>query len=238
MKYLYTLIPWLLVINAGAAPPVISNIQTEVAADSTATLTLSYTVASGTDVLGVCASVRFADPAQTTVTYGATPLTKAVDVRRGTVEAAEMWYLLNPTPGTQTITVTFGAADFPNMVAYSMSTAVQGAPDNGSVAGFGGVTTAVVNVTATDALLVDCLTTGNTSTNTPQETGQVAQEQITSATTGTGLSTKPETSTGNSNMTWDTSGSAALVAVAWHEGTAPPPVTSSIIPVLDAMGDI
>jgi hypothetical protein len=71
--------------------------------------TFSYTVAVGDSVVVVMLNTQSAtNRAGGALTWGSTTLTQANSTQKAAASpeaSAEMWYMLNPTPGTQTLTI-------------------------------------------------------------------------------------------------------------------------------------
>lgn len=72
-------------------------------------ITFSYTVAAGDSVVAVLLNVQSAtNRAGGALTWGSTTLTQANSTQKAAASpeaSAELWYMLNPTPGTQTLTI-------------------------------------------------------------------------------------------------------------------------------------
>ena len=130
-----------------------------------------HTVGAGgaNRVLIVGISTRRA-PTIATVTYGAASLTRIRrDIDTSSDETTELWYLVAPVIGTDTITVTQGAVFSESMVGGSVSfTGVdQTVPISNSIGATASSTTASVTVTsATNEIAVGIVSTRNGGTLT------------------------------------------------------------------------
>lgn len=183
------------------------------------TISWSHTVGVGSNrilIVGVSdgSPVGTLDKIVNTVTYGGTPLAlAAAQLDPSDTLLAEMWYLLNPPPGTATIQVTF---------AGNPSSAVGGSVSYFNVAGIGNFnsangagSSASVTVNANDGdLVVDTLAS---SQNGPFPSPGAGQTQhwnvvVLGAHVGAG---SDKAASSPVTMTWSpiTTGNWALVAV-------------------------
>ena len=162
----------------------------------------------------------------TSATYNGTSLTKATSTRGGGM-ASEIWYLANPTTGSNTLSVTItGATDSIKLAAASFTGANQSSPlDATSIAsGWGGNPTAsITTVTANDLVTATLsrfgttdATTNRTSlyNSTASSTLGAASYQI--ATTPTSYS---DTYTGSASADWSMSMAAFKPATGGGTGS-------------------
>ncbi len=169
------------------ATPVANSATSTLAIDTTsssaganvASLSWSHTVSGVNRLLVVGVSKRSYNSV-TSVTYNGVALTKsgAVQAGSGDFSRSELWYLVNPPTGTNTIVVTPGGNDWMQTGAISFTGANQITPLGIFASNFGGsgVTSASVNVTsAPGEIVVDALTFWNTTTDATKGASQTLQ---------------------------------------------------------------
>ena len=145
------------------------------------TVSWSHTVGSGSNTI-LIVGVSQGGPSITvsTVTYGGTPLTFIVHKNSVSDNVrAEMWYLLNPHPGTATIQVTFAGSPVFVLVVGSVSYFnVAGVGNSNSANGFADPASSTVNANTGD-LVVDTLATGQEAPfPSPVGAGQTQRWQV------------------------------------------------------------
>ena len=100
---------------------------------STAT-TISWThVCTGSDLILIVAAMNRggSDTSVSGITYNGVPLTRATGVNNSTTVGIDIWYLINPPTGSNTVQITWSVATFGIGAALSYSGAKQtGQPDN------------------------------------------------------------------------------------------------------------
>jgi len=194
--------------------------STSAAADisTTTSQAWSHTVASGSDrVLVVCVRARDlvvqADTRPSSVTFGAQNLTEAVYQAGAVSSGVSIWYLVAPTVGTDTITVTPAGACSNGLrgSAQSFTGVDQSTPIDASNSAAGSSTTATVSVTVvTDqAWLIDSLYHFDSSSNVAPDGSQTLRDEPVDGDTR-GHSDKSAVSTGSQAMTW-----TAVAAQEW-----------------------
>jgi fibronectin-binding autotransporter adhesin len=95
--------------NSGATPLALDATSTQTLAGAATTTSWSHTVTtSGTNrILIVAAHINFRNSSLvSSITYGGQSLTKLAAVQNGTADDDEIWYLLNPPTGTNTVIAT------------------------------------------------------------------------------------------------------------------------------------
>ena len=154
------------------------------------------------------------------VTYGAQSLTKIVQTvtSNSTYECSSLWYLLAPTVGTNTITVTYQTAMATMSAgAVGLYNVKQAAPDasNSSFSTSGATSTSVTTQSA-NSWVVDVFGSTQAVGNLAPSAGQTgAWTQDSSGAESSGMSTKTVAAAGATTLGWTQSGitrSAQVVA--------------------------
>jgi hypothetical protein len=104
--------PWSFTAACNGITPLTSQASSQTG-NNTALLAWSHTSAAGSDeLLMVGVAIRTTTSTVTGITFGAQSLTQVTSgaANNGTDARVEMWYLLAPTPSTNTVTVTLSAA--------------------------------------------------------------------------------------------------------------------------------
>ncbi len=160
-------------------------------------------------VVGVVAELATNGCQATGVTYGAQTLTKiaqAATVTGAFVECSSLWYVMAPTVGTNTITVTYQAS-IPSLAAGAIGlwNIKQAAPDafNTSFNDAGATTTSVTSVAA-NSVAVDVFANGNAKGTLAPGPGQAQQwiQDVAAQTESGSGSTELIPAPGTVNMTW------------------------------------
>tara|TARA_R110002051_G_scaffold45707_1_gene92230 strand:- start:389 stop:1249 length:861 start_codon:yes stop_codon:yes gene_type:complete len=137
-----------------------SQVSTSDAVNGT-TLTADLTVAANSDkILIVSANALGVFETISSVTFGAQSLTQEVTEIYGTNGRADLWYLVNPTAGTSTITVTWTASvGRRTMGGYSFYNVDQASPIGVTATDTGTNSPAGGNITPTTAnsLIIDSI---------------------------------------------------------------------------------
>lgn len=170
----------------------------------------SHTIASGNDrVLVVCVRARdFATQANTrpsSVTFGAQSFTEAVYQAGASTLGVSIWYLVAPTVGTDTITVTPAAACSGGLrgSATSFTGVDQSTPIDvsGSATDVSTAISASVTVVTDQAWLIDSIAHTDTDTDVSQDGSQTLRDKPSNVDT-LGHSDKSAVSTGSQAMAW------------------------------------
>jgi hypothetical protein len=119
--------------------------------NAASTASWSHTVSGANRLLAVTVTLRNFTTI-TNVTYGAQSLTKATDISAGSgnYPRSEIWYLIAPAIGTNTITVTAGSVDFIQAGAVTFTGVHQTVP-LGPAAGNSGLAQTSTTLTTTSA---------------------------------------------------------------------------------------
>jgi len=178
----------------------------------------SHTTGSGSNrIMIVGVSIRTTTVSVSGITYGAQSLTfiRADTHSDGSVRS-ELWYLIAPTSGTATVTVTLSGTSRATGGSCTYTGVAQTSPIDANAGGFGksGSPSQSVTVnTANSWLLGHIAVTGSGKTITSEGSGQTIRwDQVTSGGTaadhnrGHG-SDKGPVSTGSQSMSWGLSGS-------------------------------
>ncbi len=201
-------------------------------------LTWSHTVSSGSNlilVVGVVAENSDTLTSASGITYGAANLTKAVGrtADEGVWAGVELWYLVNPTVGTATVTVTMTAGvSAMGGLSVTLSGAAQQAPEatssNSTTTDATSLAQAVT--TLTDNAMV--LSMFGTNLEDSQTSGQTQVISALGANGGGGcrgtLGSAIKTPAGSQNMTWTSSatyGRAAMVNASFAAATGSAVIT-------------
>lgn len=161
--------------------PVEKQSTTTKIASSVTTTNFSMTISSNTArllVLGIGTNGASVSSA----TLGAQSLTKLTSIARptGNTAVSEIWYLINPTAGTNTVTVNFSGSAYVEVSASEFYNVDQTTPLKNTVSGQGNSTTPSLTVSeaSSDDIIFNnlCHWSGTATT----EVGQTAISQITS----------------------------------------------------------
>jgi len=190
---------------------------------SATTVSWSHTVANQSNrvlVVGVTAEYTSNSCQASTVTYGGQSLTKIAQTvtTNSSYECASLWYLLAPTVGTNTITVTYqtSMADM-SAGAVSLYNVKQAAPDasNSSFSNSSATSTSVTTLSA-QSWVVDVFASGIALGNLAPSSGQTSRwTQDSNGNQSSGMSTKPVATAGSTTLGWTQTGnnrSAQVVA--------------------------
>lgn len=186
----------------------------------------SHTCTGSNTVLAVGISARdttLGNRTVSSVTYNGVALTKARSDDNGLSARSELWYLLNPTTGANTVVVTMGGTCAGIICGGVSLTGVRGASQPDASNGFtsGAATTATCNVTTVkdNSWVIDILRTTNTGTGYSVGGSQTQRWLVTGGSQlNAGMSTQgPKTPAGSTtdSWSWTTSVSAALTSVSF-----------------------
>ncbi|MBY0310078.1 tail fiber domain-containing protein [Patescibacteria group bacterium] len=142
--------------NAVAAPVNVQN-TTTIKNGNTNQLTTSHAVSAAVDNTLLVVQVAFASNGSTvsSITYNGTPLTLATSVGNGSnANRVEVWYLVNPTTGSNTLTANFSSFRATQMTAITLSNVNQASPIYAVATATNGGTAQSVNVSSTPSTLV------------------------------------------------------------------------------------
>ncbi|HYK03806.1 MAG TPA: C25 family cysteine peptidase [Thermoanaerobaculia bacterium] len=208
------------------------------------TTTFGHTTAVTTNrilLVGVHMNIRNATGTTVSgVTYGAQALTLLDAVTDGVADTrTEVWYLLNPPTGLNTVSVTAGGITPGNNVetfvsATTFSGVDQAAPDTATATGSGTPASVTVTGTTTTDAVLDYLTVRETGTSTVGA-GQI--QAYNNSTGGSGDDVQASMSgrggvAGNTTMTWGLTAPArrwTQIGVELDEATADVEVTQSAL---------
>ncbi len=195
------------------------------AASASTTLAWSHTVANQSNrvlVVGVNAEHTSSSCQASTVTYGAQSLTKIAQAvaGSGTYECTSLWYLLAPTVGTNTITVTYESSITDTTAgAVGLYNVQQTAPDaSNSNYNNAGATSTSLSTVAANSWVVDVFGSGQGLGNLAPGSGQTSRwTKDSGGTQSGGMSTKPVAAIGSTSVTWTQTGinRSAQVAAAF-----------------------
>jgi len=183
-----------------------------VGSSNNTTLSWSHTCTGSTLVLVVAVGMQ-ANVAVSSVTYGGQNLTFRVSANESGNTRAELWTLVNPPTGANTVTVTLPSAAFMGGVAHSYTGVDQGTPvgNTASANSSGNVNSLSLNITsATNDVVVDGVAKRNSTENITA--GGSQSDAITTITTS---------GTANNNIVVGSSDQpgAASVTMSWsHSG--------------------
>ena len=205
--------------------------------------TLSWTQSVGTQpnkILLVTASMESgtASCSTTSVTYGGTAMTKIKDTTTttgqngGNFDCVSMWYLINPTGPSATVTATMAttgttvALSGGGVVIYNVKPA---APD-ASASGLNetGIASVTLSTTTANSLVIDAYSSGNGLGNLAPVAPQALIWTVDGDTTeSAGMSSKAVAAVGPTTNTWTHSTPAVenrsvIVAAAFSTDTTPP----------------
>lgn len=193
------------------AAPAIGNMTNGDTGAAAGSLTISHTVAAGSDRILIASATWSSSNTMATVTYGGVAMTAiGTQVDTSSSHHVNLWYLLAPAVGTANIvfTLTSGVASIFGGGA-NFTGANQGAPTTATANSSGsGVRSLNITTTVADTMLVDVFAQANaTSTITPD----AAQTQIYNINNATvfrrsGASYKAVAGTGTNSMSWTISG--------------------------------
>lgn len=183
----------------------------------------------------------------TAATYNSVAMTKAN--RQNSIGAAttEIWYLVNPASGTNSLSVTLsGSAGFYDAVAISYSGVDQSTPMDATAVGqsvaSGSTSNSLSITTVTNgAVVVDCVNAGAAPTLT---VGGSQTKDVDNTNTNSdkfGVSHQLKTTAGITTMTWNfgpSTGGASALSVAALRPIIAPSGKLSLMPDLDGLGGI
>ncbi len=182
----------------------------------TSTLTWSHTVGSGASILLVGVNIRDSAIAATGVTYNGIPLTRIGNAFTGSTRI-ELWYLVNPSPGTNNVAVTLPSSVRIAAGAASWINVDQSNPLGTFVSATGNSATASVNVaSAAGEIVVDMIgeSTGASNPTANVGAGQTELWKRSDASTVSGGSREPGVA--SVTMSWSLS-----VSGGWAIGVVP-----------------
>ena len=230
------------VSNAVAGSPSI-DATTQITASAATGLTLSWTQSVGSQpnkILLVTASMESGTASCSTVSvsYGGTAMTKIKDTTTttgqngGNFDCVSMWYLINPTGPSATVTATMTttgttvALSGGGVVIYNVK---QAAPD-ASNSGFNetGISSVTLSTTTANSVVLDAYSSGNGVGNLAPAAPQALIWTVDGATTeSAGMSSKAVAAVGPTTNTWTHSTPAVenrsvIVAAAFSTDTTPP----------------
>ena len=142
--------------------PVAFDAVTGAVADSSSSLSFSHTCSGDERVLYVAAAMQNINTDVSALTYGGVSLT-IVERREGGIGtfdgAVEIWRLIAPATGANTVSVTFDAVDGIKAMAISWTGADQTTPNGSFTSNVGNSTTPSVDISsATDEIVFDYTT--------------------------------------------------------------------------------
>lgn len=230
------LLLWLGGPSVGQAAITVQSGASHAQASAASSVNWSHTVPSGSNrVLEVCVVQRAttANIATNTVTFGSAQFSKLRSDERnngaGVFFRTELWFLLNPTVSTNTITVTAAAAStYLTGNATNYAGVRQSPPFDGNAGATGNddyISTSLAT-TADGAVITDCVA-GQSDPTLTADAGQT--EQIKYATTGTidmvGVSTITVSPAGARTMGWTqaSDGNFSISAAALVPDVTTPP---------------
>lgn len=198
----------------------------------TGTVTWTHTMGAGTNQVLIVGIQNFSSTLRTVnaLTYNGVGMTLLKAANTGSFDAGELWYLVNPTTGANTVSCTLsgsasgisaGGMSFTGVDQTTPMDVVGGASQAGSGASISGSITTVTDLawvfgTVTYDDPTHTLTCGNT-----QDWNSTASSHI-----GAGSHTGPKTPAGSQSLTWT---SSANVGTPWVMvlGALRPAVTAS-----------
>ncbi len=206
------------------------------------TLSWAHTCSGADRVLVVSAVTRNDTPANmpiTGITYGGQSLTK-VRADEGADDASkrtEIWYLINPPLGTNTVEITYTGAisHFAAACAISLLGVDQSDPVDAHAGATGsGITASATVTTLTDnAWVVDAVChLGNVLTASAGQASRSEQENLGSSSDAAGASTKgPVSPAGLVTMSWDSDAAVgwAMSAVAFRSAVSVTLTPSAVV---------
>jgi hypothetical protein len=178
--------------------------------NNSSTASWSHTVSGANRLLAVTVTLRNFTTI-TSVTYGAQSLTKATDISAGSgnYPRSEIWYLVAPTIGTNTITVTAGSSDFIQAGAATFTGVHQTVP-LGPAAGNSGLAQTSTTLTTTSAnndVVLDVLGIESIGKTFPPGTGQTLVFSPTSDANWRNATSIKNSTASTTNSTWTISAS-------------------------------
>lgn len=221
-------------VNAVSVSPVAVDAVSSASSNGTPIFSWSHITGSGTDRLLVVSTSVGDNPATITgITYGGIALTKLrSDVNTGDDTATELWYLINPANGINTITVTMseggsavgGAVSFTGVDQITPFSSNTGATGTGTLA-------SVVVTSATDEMVVSVLAIFEGDSSATPVSGQNERwDLIDDAVEGAGSTTTGATSV---TMSWTKDDNDWAIGVASIKAAAAgPPPSPNTPPVL------
>ena len=227
--------------NAVAGSPSV-DATTQITASAATGLTLSWTQAVGSQpnkILLVTASMEASAACSTvSVSYGATAMTKIKDTTTttgqngGNYDCVSMWYLVNPTGPSATVTATMTttgttvALSGGGVVIYNVKQAGPDASNSGL--NETGIASVTLSTTTANSLVIDAYSSGNGVGNLAPTAPQSVIWTVDGATTeSAGMSSKAVAAVGPTTNTWTHSTPAVenrsvIVAAAFSTDTTPP----------------
>lgn len=190
----------------------------------TTSRTLSHTTTSEPNRILVVAYASEADQARhpSSMTYAGQALTKAIQV--GLFDKAELWYLINPASGANTLSVTFGGSWGADDAGALMVSTYYGVDQVNPINATGtlissGSGNKTINLTTTKAgcMLTDSFSSTSAADAISAGTGQTTLydlENIGSGKTDAGSSYKAASTAGSHSMYWSNNSDCAYVALA------------------------
>jgi hypothetical protein len=177
------------------------------------------------------------------VTYGGTPLVRAVSAVSGTSSwraCNGVFYLLSPPPGTANVAVTFPATtgtpiDNRHATAFVLYNAAQRAPEAVAAEGANATTNPIatsIAAASAGAWVVDVVTQGETGTFTPTQAGQVERSDVSCTSSSSAVSTKQAPAPGSTALGWSHSKPRryAHALAAFAPAPVLPPTTTTTLP--------
>ncbi|MHC4739148.1 MAG: beta strand repeat-containing protein [Planctomycetota bacterium] len=224
--------------SAGGAPIEFDNVSSNAVTGASTTLSWSHTVGTGSDrilIVGIAGEDSSeSDLVISSVTYGSANMTfvsgsSATGGSGAFKMKTELYYLLNPDSGTDTVTVTYsGPVTSRCGGAISLDNVEQQSAEAVSTNANESTNTISTNITTqTDgAWVVDVVGCGNSGSFTTTASGMTERFDVTTVDSSGAGSTKSVSSAGSTTMSWEHTGAnrMALSAAAFAPtGDAPQP---------------
>lgn len=177
-----------------------------------ASLSCTHVVGTGATLL-IAGTVNTTNTTVASVKLGSTNLTKLTSIANGTSREVELWYLINPTVGSGTLTVTWSVSARGCLGGVSFLGTDTGTPFGTAVTATGSASPSSVTVTAAD-LTLDVFGIANGNLITITVDGSQTQQLNVTENTGAGSNTAVlgiSTKVAGTAMKWTQSGSGAPV---------------------------